>query len=390
MESGDDTADNGLPRGGRARSGPAGAGSTGTGMHDPGHKTQPATATHRAGPARTSPAGARMAMAAPFLAMDVGGTHARLALVRARADGGIEILDQHKYQCADYPGLAPIVADFLSTRGPVDDAAIGCAGLRRGDTIISLNLPWPVSLPEIRALGIARAAAVNDFVAVAHATQCMGATDGILLTPAAKPDERAGSEPGPVLVVGPGTGFGAALRVPVDGRWLVLPSEAGQVSLAPGNARERQVLAQLQGGAGYVSAEQVVSGPGLLRLYRTLCALDGATPACDSPAAVAEAAAAGSDAQAVEAVAIFCAKFGSLLADTVMVTGASRVFVAGGIVQKILPLLQRSDFVARFLDKGVMREVLERVPVRLIDHPHKGVIGAATWYLQRQGGQAAG
>ena len=163
----------------------------------------------------------------------------------------------------------------------------------------------------------------------------------------------------------------------------MLPSEAGQVSLAPGNARERDVLAQLQGGAGYVSAEQVVSGPGLLRLYHTLCALDGASPACDSPATVAEAAAAGSDAQAVEAVAIFCAKFGSLLADTVMVTGASRVFVAGGIVQKILPLLQRSDFVARFLDKGVMRQVLERVPVRLIDHPHKGVIGAATWYLQR-------
>ncbi|HEX2083180.1 MAG TPA: glucokinase, partial [Xanthomonadaceae bacterium] len=211
----------------------------------------------------------------PFLAADVGGTHARLALVRARA-AGIDILDQRKYLCADFAGLAPIVADFLGTRGMVEDAAIGCAGLRRGDTIVSLNLPWPVSLPEIRALGIARAAAVNDFVAVAHATQCMGPNDGVLLTPDAKPVDAPAAdahatELGPVLVVGPGTGFGAALRVPVGERWLVLPSEAGQVSLAPGNARERDVLAQLQGGAGYVSAEQVVSGPGLLRLYRTLC-----------------------------------------------------------------------------------------------------------------------
>jgi glucokinase len=323
----------------------------------------------------------------PFLAADVGGTHARLALVRAR-DGGIDILDQHKYLCADFSGLAPIVIDFLGTRGMVEDAAIGCAGLRRGDTIVSLNLPWPVSLPEIRALGIARAAAVNDFVAVAHATQCMGPNDGVLLTPDAKPGDMHSTdahatEPGPVLVVGPGTGFGAALRVPVGERWLVLPSEAGQVSLAPGNARERDVLAQLQGGAGYVSAEQVVSGPGLLRLYRTLCVLERVEPACDSPAAVAAAAGIGGDAQAVEAVAIFCAKFGSLLADTVMVTSAVRVFVAGGIVQKILPLLQRSDFVARFLDKGVMRQVLERVPVRLIVHPHKGVIGAASWYLSQ-------
>lgn len=334
---------------------------------EPRHRSQPADATR-------TPAADRA-----FLAADIGGTHARLALARACPDGGVDILDQHEYLCADFPGLAPIVSDFLGTQGAVDDAAIGCAGLCRDDTVISLNLPWPVSLPEIRALGIARAAAVNDFVAIAHATQCMSA-DCRLLTPDAGP---AGH--GPVLVVGPGTGFGAALRVPLGDDWRVLPSEAGKLSLAPGNAREREVLAQWQGEAGYVSAEQVVSGPGLLRLYRTLCALDGATPACDSPAIVAEAAAADGDAQAVEAVAIFCAAFGSLLADIVMVTGATGVFVAGGIVPRIRRLLERSDFVARYLDKGVMRQVLERVPVRLIEHPHKGVIGAASWYLRRQG-----
>lgn len=314
----------------------------------------------------------------PFLATDIGGTHARLALVRADAAGRIEIVDQHKYLCADFPGLAPIVSDFLSGRGAVDDAAIGCAGMRRGDTIISLNLPWPVSLPELRALGIARVAAVNDFVAVAHADQCMGPDDGIALTPFAGP-----AEPGPVLVVGPGTGFGAALRVPVGGDWLVLPSEAGQMSMAPGTERELQVVGWLLRETSYVRADQAVSGPGLLLLYRTLCALDGATPRHAAPADVAAAAERGDDALAAEAVAIFCAQFGSLLADTVMVTGATRVFVAGGIVSKIRNLLERSDFVARFLDKGVMRQVLERVPVRLIDHPHKGVIGAASWYRRQ-------
>jgi glucokinase len=318
----------------------------------------------------------------PFLATDIGGTHARMALVRARRDGSVELLDQHKYLNADYAGAAPIIADFLSTRGPVEDAAIGAAGMRRGETIISINLPWAVDLEAIRALGIARVAAVNDFVAVAHATQCMGAGDGVLLTPQAKVSGHGAGEPGPVLVVGPGTGFGAALRVPMGGeRWLVLGSEAGQVSMAPGTARERALLAQLQGEAGYVRAEGIVSGPGLLGAYRGLCAIDGVEPRQANPAAIADAAADASDPQAREAVGIFCAQFGSLLADTVMVTGATRVYVAGGIVTKILPMLERSDFVARFLDKGVMREVLERVPVRLIDHPHKGVIGAASWYL---------
>lgn len=338
------------------------------------------TAISQAQFVRSEPASAEVLHGAPFLATDVGGTHARLALVQRRTDGSIALLEHHKYACADYPGLTPIVADFLSAsgRGTVQDAAIGCAGMRRGDLVISINLPWSVSLSELRALGIARVAPVNDFVAVAHAAQCMGGGDGILLTP-----DVGAAEAGPVLVVGPGTGFGAALRVPTGTGWMVMASEAGQVSLAPGTARERQLLAQLQGAGGYVRAEQVVSGPGLLLVYRTLCALDGVEPRHDSSSDIAAASETGGDDQAVEAMAIFCAQFGSLLADTVMVTGATRVFVAGGIVAKVRAQLERSDFVARFLDKGVMREVLERVPVRLIDHPHKGVIGAASWYLSQ-------
>src|SRR5688572_27830928 len=84
----------------------------------------------------------------PFLAADVGGTHARIALVQRRPDGSIEILDHQKYACADFPSLTAIIADFLATpgRGPIHDAAIGCAGMRRDDLVISINLPWSISL----------------------------------------------------------------------------------------------------------------------------------------------------------------------------------------------------------------------------------------------------
>jgi glucokinase len=323
----------------------------------------------------------------PFLATDIGGTHARLALVRARPDGAIDVLEAQTYACAAFDGLAPIVADFLAMHGDVDAAAIGCTGMRQGDTLVGLNLPWAVPLDDLRALGIARVSAVNDFVAVAHAAQCMADADGVLLTVRRDrlPTTPLEPAPGPVLVVGPGTGFGAALRVPVGAAWHVLPSDAGQISLAPGNVRERALLAALQGEAGYVGVEQVVSGPGLLRTYRTLCALDRCAPRCTSPADVASAAAAGEDAHAAQAIAVFCAQFGSVVADIVLVTGATRVFVAGGIVARILKPLLRSDFHARFLDKGAMRGMLERVPVRLIDHPHRGVIGAASWYVRQAG-----
>lgn len=319
---------------------------------------------------------------APFLATDVGGTHARLALVQRKADGTIGILDQHKYACADFGSLTEIVADFLAEpgRGPVNDAAIACTGMRRDDLVISINLPWAVSLSELRSLGIARVSAVNDFVAVAHAVQCMNPDNSILLS------GPASAMPGPTLVIGPGTGLGAAFRVPQGNQTVVVPSEAGQMALAPGNARELAVLAKMLETRPHVSSEQIVSGPGLLKLYNTLCALDGVTPRQQTPAAVVDAARAGKEGQAVEAARIFCDVLGSVLGDLVMVGSATSVYIAGGIMPKMRDFIEGSAFHARFTNKGVMRTMLEQVPVWLIDHPHKGVIGAASWYLSQSVG----
>jgi glucokinase len=54
--------------------------------------------------------------------------------------------------------------------------------MHRDDLVISTNLPWPVSLSELWNLGIARVAAVNDFVAVAHAVQGMNSDNNVLLS----------------------------------------------------------------------------------------------------------------------------------------------------------------------------------------------------------------
>jgi len=324
---------------------------------------------------------------APLLVADIGGTHARLALVRNDADGGIGILAHQQYDCSAFPSLAGIVADFLSRSGGgrVHDAAIGCAGMHRGDTVTSLNLPWPVSLSELRGLGIARVAAVNDFVAVAHAVQCLGPDHSVLLC---GPEEPVADGPG--LVVGPGTGLGAAYRIPCDGRILVLPSEAGQMAFAPGNARELAVLGQLFAAAAGVACTEIVSGPGLLTLYGALCALDGEAVRRASPAEVVAAARQGDDRQALEAVEMFCAVLGATIGNLAVAGIATRVHVAGGIVPRIREFLPGSQFRARFVGTGtgIMRAALEQIPVRLIDHPHQGVIGAAVWYQQRGQAQA--
>ena len=50
---------------------------------------------------------------------------------------------------------------------------------------------------------------------------------------------------------------------------------------------------------------------------------------------------------------------------------------------RMMALLEASDFVARFLDKGVMRPFLQTVPVQVVDHAQLGVVGAASWLHER-------
>jgi glucokinase len=320
----------------------------------------------------------------PFLAADVGGTHARVALVRA-APGGkrdIEVLAYRKFTCADFGGLPALLRAFVEHDAtlPVGRCVIACAGQIIDDTIVNDNLAWRVSLSQLRdTLAFDDVALLNDFEALGYALEDVRDADSLLLC---GPELRT---EGPALVVGPGTGLGAAVRLPGRNELRVLATEAGQMDLAPGTAREREVLARLAPGGGYVPYERILSGPGLLTLYTTLRALRDAPAQLRTPEAVTAAACTGADADAVETVEIFCAVLGGFVGNLAMAFIASGgVYLAGGVLPEIRQLLQRSRFVDRFLDKGGMREFLLWVPVRLIEHGRHGVLGAARWYLDRR------
>ena len=152
---------------------------------------------------------------APFLAADVGGTHARVALVRAAPDEGhgVEVLAYRKFACADFPGLAELLQAFIDgdapARAPVRHCVLACAGQVVGDEVLNDNLAWPIRLPQLRlALALDDIAVLNDFEALGYALDGPLAQGGRHLC---GPDAHAH---GPILVVGPGTGLGAAVHVP--------------------------------------------------------------------------------------------------------------------------------------------------------------------------------
>ncbi|WP_267226075.1 glucokinase [Dyella silvae] len=323
---------------------------------------------------------------AVFLAADIGGTHARIGLVSRQADGArpVTVLQYHRYACADWPSLTAVLKDFvgqLDRSVHVDRCAVASAGYVLGDAIVNDNLPWPVSIRDIRdSLGIDQLAVVNDFEAVAYATQFLSQAD---TTPVI--ETTAPRAAGPVLVMGPGTGLGSAVLLPGKPHATVLATEAGQIALAPGNEREIEILRYLARDRAYVSFEHALSGPGLLNLYRAICSLRDQSPALSAPSQVTQAALERSDAAAAEALEVFCGLLGSFVGDLVLLYGArGGVFLAGGILPHIRDVLLTSSFRQRFFNKGVMRAFLQQVPVRLMEHGQHGVIGAASLYLDGQ------
>jgi len=321
-----------------------------------------------------------------FLAADVGGTHARIGLVSEHPDGNrpVTVLQYHRYACAEWPSLTAVLQDFVGQLDHtlhVDSCAVASAGYVLGDAIVNDNLPWPVSIRDIRdSLGIEQLAVINDFEAVAYATQFLSQAD---TTPVI--ETSAAPTTGPVLVMGPGTGLGSAVLLPGQPHATVLPTEAGQIALAPGNEREIEILRLLNRGRDYVSYEHALSGPGLLNLYRAICELRLQAPTLTVPSQVTQAALEQSDAAAIEALDVFCGMLGGFVGDLALLYGArGGVFLAGGILPQIRDVLLTSNFRQRFFNKGVMRPFLQTVPVRLMEHGQLGVIGAAGMYLEGQ------
>ncbi|MEZ0470106.1 glucokinase [Luteimonas salinilitoris] len=320
----------------------------------------------------------------PFLAADVGGTHARLALVRAGAAGqpvAVEVLAFHKYDCTEHASLSDLITEFLAAHGGgrVDRGVVASAGYELDDgTVIATNLPWPLSIRETRErLRFADLRLVNDFKAVAYAAATLPAAE---TTRIAGPDEA--SVRGPVLVLGPGTGLGAAVWIPRGDHPFVLATEAGQAALAAGNELELALLSQLLKQHAHVTIGHVLSGPGILNLYNALAVLRGARPVLSTPSQITAAAQAGDDALARETLETFCGFLGSVVGDMALTYGVQGgIRLAGGIPSQIRDFLLNSDFVARYLNKGPMRAALERIPVRLVEHGRLGVVGAAHWYL---------
>ncbi len=318
-------------------------------------------------------------MSNAILVGDVGGTNCRFAFAELSAQGTIDLHHSERFSVKDFPNFNTAVKFYLESQSiKPTRAAFAFAGPKFDDEIKMTNIDWIVSEGDLRkTFGFETVVVLNDFVAMAN-----GATvvpdDGFEILMPGKVNYNK-----PVAVLGPGTGLGISLIVPGN-PLRILPTEGGHVSFSPQNDLEREVLLHQLKDANYVSVESLISGPGLLRLYNAICAINDQDCLCRKPDEIVAAAEANPKSVARLAVVTFCNILGGFAGNAALTMGASGgVVLGGGVSRHISPFLNESDFKARFRDRGHGSWFVKEIPVRLIKAHFVALYGAAAMVLKK-------
>ena len=312
-----------------------------------------------------------------WLVADVGATNARFGLVSPKR----VVLHTRTLAVADHPTIADAITTYFGERGALPiphEGAIAIASAVTGDRVAMTNHPWSFSISALKSqLGFHRLEVINDFTALALALPHLAPEHRLQIGGGAT---VAGA---PIGVLGPGSGLGVSGLVPSKNGWIPLAGEGGHATMAPMSERESAVLEEMRRHFDHVSAERVLSGPGLVNLYNMLTQLDGVPARSYTAPQIADLAIRREDTLCVETLGMFCAMLGTVAGNLALTLGArGGVYIGGGIVPKLGQTFTQSQFRERFEAKGRFRAYLAAIPTFVVTHPLPAFVGCAALLAQ--------
>jgi glucokinase len=325
-----------------------------------------------------------------ILAGDVGGTKTLLALF-SKGQQGYQCLKKARYASTDFASFDALLSLFLSEaeQTQVSTVSIGVAGLIVDGSCHATNLPWLLNSSEIgQSLGASDVFLINDLEASAWGLLVLPEHDFVELNPNA--EQRSGNH----AVIAAGTGLGEAIIAWDGAKHHIVATEGGHSDFAPRNAQEIALLQFLLAKyPEHVSYERLVSGEGLVNIYRFLeqLATIPANPAIeqqlrtqDAAAVIGEMGTRGDDALCVAAVQLFCELYGAEAGNLALkCLPYAGVYLAGGIAAKILPIIKAGYFMEGFISKGRYREMLQGLSIKVCLEPEVALLGALHYAQQR-------
>lgn len=309
-----------------------------------------------------------------ILGGDLGGTKTLLALAEL-IDDRIEIIREQRFASADYSSFDTLLAEFLPDTTGIESACFGLAGPTDGQSAQLTYLPWQLSAPALgQRFGIGKVSLANDFAAAANGLSVIDPAQIQTLYVGA-PITHA-----PRVILGAGTGLGVAGLVWENERYRVIPGEGGHIGFSPQTAQQGDLWRWLLEQNGRVTTEDIVSGPGLARIYAFLSGRpqhSGSQPELLEPKAIGLAALAGTNPMATQAVQLWLSCYGAFAGDLALHWLArGGVYLAGGMAAKLLPYIDTAPFTQAFLNKREHANLVKNMPIYLLTAEDLGLRGA--------------
>jgi len=313
-----------------------------------------------------------------ILCGDIGGTKTRLAIFNL--DDFPRSIAEGTYPSNSYGSLEEIILEFLSDRSEsIAYAAFGIAGPISGRSCKTTNLSWNIDADHIeQRAGISSAHLINDLEATAYGIAALN--EGECHTLHAGSNDASGN----CAVIAAGTGLGQAGMFWNGVKHIPFATEGGHSDFAPGSELEFELLSTLKQSDSNVCWEDILSGPGLVSIYRFLFERQRLPnqPHNFTAETIASMANDG-DPLCIEAMKIYSRLYGAEagnLALKTMATGG--VYIGGGIAPKILRWLKQPQFLEAFLNKGKMRDLMSSIPVHVILNDRAALYGPAIYLME--------
>jgi len=309
---------------------------------------------------------------------DIGGTNARFALV---APGKSELMSIKTLQCTKFKTVQEAINSYISSINDAEilSACIASAGTTHLDIFKPANNDWVINKSNVSsALNDIQVNWINDFSAQALATTTLKDNDVIVINQGAIQPERVR------LVIGPGTGLGTCGLINSSSGWVPLPAQGGHSDFAPNSNLEIEIWTLLQKQFGHVAVERILSGPGIVNLYKALCQINGNEALFNSPSEITSAAIkVNPDSMSKETLHLFCQIFGSVTGTIALSTGClGGIYITSDLVRNFLEFFIDSDFLKSFEDKGRLKYYMTDIPIFISRKENMGLIGS-TYQLNK-------
>tara|TARA_R110002110_G_scaffold167482_1_gene368493 strand:+ start:41730 stop:42695 length:966 start_codon:yes stop_codon:yes gene_type:complete len=309
-----------------------------------------------------------------YIVADLGGTNIRIAQSN---HGQLHCIES--FQCQEFDNISQALTGyFLKHHCTNIILCLAVAAPVKQDQINMTNLAWSFSQTLLKAeLDLIELYIINDYLATALAVPHLRDNEK------QKIGQGKAQANSPIAVCGPGTGLGVAHLIFINGHRHVLTGEGGHVDFAPNDPLEQDIANLLRRKYSHVSIERILSGRGLVELYKAICQINNIAPEILSPEQISNKAVNDSCAFCRESLNRFCAILGSFSGNLALnLATFGGVYIAGGIVPNFIDFLQESEFRHRFEAKGSYRNYNAAIPSFVVTTAYPGLKGAAI-YLQK-------